>query len=243
MVKRLEYKASHVSAYVNLHSPPGPLSLLSSSSNHVNLNHSTTILQYNTFTMLPPRLLSTSVLALTAHAFLVPLEVADKAVAAKVNDLNTLTNPTSQSIKLDCSTCPYAIASTRNGHHEWTSDVKSDLIMDFTVEKNQVHLNGVPLLQPQMSTFQPLKIKQVAKEGEIEAHDKKWEAFNGDLGMSYSVAFSQENSVKSMEVQVLGLDGEMIDTDAVSIKCFTKPDGEVSFQSNLIPVFVCQGPY
>ncbi|KAL9121773.1 MAG: hypothetical protein Q9187_001675 [Circinaria calcarea] len=181
--------------------------------------------------MLIPTLLSSSVLALTVNAVLIPLEVADKAVAGKANDLTTLINPTSQSIKVDCSTCPYAIASTRNGQHEWTSGVKSDLLMDFTIEKNQLLLNGRPLFQPQMSRFQPLKIKQVAKEGELEAHDKKWDAFKGDLGMSYSVELSQENGVNSMEIQVLGLDGEMVNTDAVSVRYVKKADGDLLIQS------------
>ena len=186
--------------------------------------------------MLLPTLLSTTAFALTTNAFLVPLEVANKANGPKVNNLTpTALGSSGQTVNLDCSTCPFALSSTRNGAHEWTTGVKSDLEMKFTTEDNRLNLNGVQLYPPVGLNMQPPQVKQIAKEIDASVRIKNWEAFEGTLGMSFSLDFKEKPfktaegiiSVVEAELQVFGLDGEMVNVDAVEIKALKKPDGEV----------------
>ena len=197
--------------------------------------------------MLLPTLLSTTALALTASAFLVPLEVADKAITAKVEALKTFIHPSSQSVKLDCSTCPYAINSTRNLHHEWTNGVKNDLIMDFSIKNNQLNLNSVPILKADglgmtpLPPTQPMKVHQVAQKSEVDSHDKEWVPYDGELRMSFSVQITRSQAFESdpkaifhsVEVQVLGLDAEVVNPDAVVVNLVKKSSGEV--KSHALP--------
>ena len=193
--------------------------------------------------MLLPTLLSTTVFALTANAFLIPLEIADKAITAKVDALKTLILPSSHSVKLDCSTCPYAINSTRDSRHEWTNGVKNELVMDFKTENHQLSLNGLPILQadgPSLSPIapsHPMKVSQVAQKDGVDTHDKKWTPYNGELTMSFSVQIVESRMFESdplvvfhaVEVQVLGLDSEVVNPDAVVVNLVKKPSGEVIY--------------
>ena len=184
--------------------------------------------------MLLPSFLATTVLALTANAFLVPLEVADQAKEAAAEQLSTAVLPTSQTINLDCSDCPFAI-NGENGVHEWaTSPPKTNLVMKFgtTDDKKQVTLNGAPFYPATLSTMMhPLSAKQV-----IQPDDKtvSVNAFDGELGLSYSIdqaavkTFDDNVSLIPMTLTVLGLDGEMVNVDSINIPVIKTANGDVS---------------
>ncbi|MCJ1484348.1 hypothetical protein MMC06_004517 [Schaereria dolodes] len=182
--------------------------------------------------MLLPTLLSTTALALTAKAFLVPLEVANEAVDAKVAHFDPTTlGTTEQLYKLDCSTCPFALASTRNGVHEWTAGVKSDLEMKFTTESKQLLLNGAVIYPTSLIQTKPVLAKQTLKDAEESADGKKWEAYEKPLGMSYSLELNEqltnEGVIVEVELQVFGLESEVINVDTIVVRVVKKPDGEV----------------
>lgn len=192
--------------------------------------------------MLLPTLLATTALALTANAFLVPLEIADKAKAATSAIANIII-PSTQIIKLDCSTCPLAESGAEEGLvHTWaTSSPKTDLVMEFgtTADKKQITLNGIAFFPPTVSTMlHPLKAKQVLQPGEVVASDVK--TYNGELGLSYSIE-AQEQVVQEgatlvpITLMVLGLDGKMVNVDAITIPIIKTDNGDVSFTS-LLPV-------
>ncbi len=189
--------------------------------------------------MLVPTLLSAG-FALTANAFLLPPEAASTFEAAKSNIAPNTIDPLSRSITLDCSDCPYALASQRNGLHEWTNAVKSDLQLKFTSEDNKLKLNGVPFypITPPF-TPAPLAAKQIKKYGE-----ERGQGYQGDLRLSYSVEFDnekksfpapgQEAILSEITLSILGLDNEVVHVDDIKIKALSLPDSanakhEVSF--------------
>ena len=200
----------------------------------------------NPMKMLLPNLLTATAFALTAQAFLIPAEVADKAIAAKAvidekvhelkDDVVAWATSSKQTVKVDCPGCPYAISSMRGGRHEWTNGINNDLIMEFSTEGTGLSINGAPVLDANLKhVIAPLKVKQVKKESEAkEDGDKKeWKAFEGDLGMSYGlsinkVAQAKDGELLMIELQVLGLDGQMVNPDTVDLGLIRKPDGEVS---------------
>ncbi|KAL8716380.1 MAG: hypothetical protein Q9220_000287 [cf. Caloplaca sp. 1 TL-2023] len=176
-------------------------------------------------------------LALTANAFLLPPEAANNLEAAKNNVAPHLIDPQSRSIDLDCSDCPYALASQRNGHHEWTHDVKSDLRLKFTTEGNQLKLNGVPFYPvTQPFTPAPLSAKQIQKTVGDEVVSKQ--GHDGDLALSYTVEFNKEKKsfpapgqdavVTEITFSVLGLDNEVVHVDDVKIKTLSLPSSETA---------------
>lgn len=181
--------------------------------------------------MLVPTLLSAG-FALTANAFLLPLNVANKYEAAKNHITPTLLNPQFRDIILDCSDCPYALASKRNGLHEWTNSVKSDLEMTFTAEENKLKLNGVPFY-PVTPPFTPapLTAHQIKKPEDKEAVSK--EGYDGDLSLSYSIevhdmkgSSGPEQGATATEItfSILGLDNEVAHVDDIKIKTLSLPN-------------------
>jgi len=185
--------------------------------------------------MLLPTFLTTTALALTANAFLIPLEVANDAQAAKAAE--TLANniiPTAQTINLDCSTCPFAEASAQ-GPHAWAqAGPKTDLEMTFTTSDatQQISLNGVPFYPPTMNNLaHPLRAKQVVKSGEVIPNDVQ--PYNGDLGLSYSLEVQPEQvengiTLTPIVLQILGLDGKMVKVDSIVIPLIKTLSGNVS---------------
>ena len=178
-------------------------------------------------------LLSTSVLALTANAFLVPLEIAEDVQAAKAKAANvipSLFDHNTQSINLDCSSCPFALTSERNGAHEWTNDIKSDLHMSFTAERQHLFLNG--------KAFYPATIQDLP--GALYAPQIKKDVESGqgkDVKLSYAVEIDHDMAVDGNELitvtmSILGIDTEMIKVDDIEIKTIKEADGSVSISQS-----------
>lgn len=172
--------------------------------------------------MLLPTLLSAGALALTANAFLLPLELVEK-----VDGLETLSGdiPDSlvQTIRLDCSTCPFALDSVRKGRHEWATKVSNELELNFSSENGRVSLNGKPFYPISNPPLPPiLSAKQIQKVG--DASVKKWEGYHEDLTLSYSLEienkkhFSKDKAnLLSIVFTIMGLDGEMVNVDDIEI--------------------------
>lgn len=179
--------------------------------------------------MLFPTFLSAG-FALTANAFLLPPEAARTFEAATKNIAPNTINPLSRSVALDCSDCPFALESQRNGRHEWTNSVKSNLQLHFTSDSHKLKLNGVPFY-PVVPPFTPapLTAKQIQKDvGE------KIEGYSGDLRLSYSLEVDnekkhfpvpgQEAILSEMTLSIMGLDNEVIRVDDIKIKALSLPD-------------------
>lgn len=180
--------------------------------------------------------LSTTALALTANAFLIPQEIADDVQAAKskaANVVPSLFDHTSQSShSLDCTSCPFALASERNGAHEWTNDVASTLEMDFATEDKHLTLNGKP--------FYPVTIEELPGElfvsqvpSNLSQSKLASEGYQGDLKLSYTLEIPYPVEVDghqliTVTMGILGLDGEMVKVDDVEIKAVKEADGSVS---------------
>ncbi|MCJ1393387.1 hypothetical protein MMC18_006261 [Xylographa bjoerkii] len=184
--------------------------------------------------MLLPTFLATTALALTANAFLVPLEVADSAKAA-ASAIASGVLPSSQTINLDCSSCPFAVAGTENEPHTWSaSPPKTDLVMKFdtTPDKKQVTLNGVAFFPPTLITMQhPLGAHQVIKDGEVVAADVK--PYSRELGLSYSIDASadivqDDITLQPITLTILGLDGKVVNVDTISIPIIKAANGDLS---------------
>ena len=187
--------------------------------------------------MLLPTLLPASALVLSASAFLLPLEFADKADhnpqghldgVQSLNGFNVLL-PKSHTLRLDCSKCPFALNSQRHGHHEWTSDVESELQLTFSIEDKTLSLNGVPFYPVANPPLPPsLVAKQIAKESHGSA--QKWDRYHGDLTLSYSLEIENEKfpgenaDVVSIVLTILGLDGQMVNVDNLVIKLIESKD-------------------
>ena len=174
-------------------------------------------------------LLSAGVFVLTAQGFLVVPEANSLPEVEDKAPTTLDTAPQHISINLDCSTCPYALNSLRDGRHEWTADVASDLELNFASEDNSLKLNDIPFYPIQNPTLPPrLTVSQKKKDGEAST----MEGFDGKLGLSYSVEFSEkkfdEHNLLQVVMTILGLDGEMVKIDNVEITAIKDADGKVS---------------
>jgi hypothetical protein len=172
-------------------------------------------------------LLTVGALAVAAQAFLIP-EIDSTPNADDV--VPTILNHDTQTINLDCSTCPYALNTNRNGGHEWTADVESDLEMKFDSDGEALTFNGVPFYPISNPTLPPtLLVSQKKKDGQ----DLKFEGFNGNLRLSYSMEYDEkkfqgEHSLVTVVMTIMGLDGQMVRIDNVEIKAIKNSDGKVS---------------
>lgn len=186
--------------------------------------------------MMLPNVLSAATFAVAARAFLLPLEVAETAELS--NSLAPFVSQ-SQEIDLDCSTCPFALESTRNGLHEWTASQKSDLKLKFATADHKLSLNGVPFYPIAFPEPPPvLSVKQVAKKDEDETSTKVWEAFPGDLTLSYSLEINDikhfanpdeaEADLVSVVISIMGLDDKMVQVDDIHIKVLKEANSAVS---------------
>ncbi|MCJ1343672.1 hypothetical protein MMC31_001868 [Peltigera leucophlebia] len=191
--------------------------------------------------MLVKQILSASALALTANALLVPTEMLEKVDSefkafddAFVEEISKNFNgvevvkTNSKTVHLDCSTCPFALKSERNGKHEWISDTKSDLELIFATEDGKLTLNGVPFY-PISNTLPPiLTVKQMQKES--EASEGHHEAYEGELVMSYGLEIENKRSteenadVVSIIISIIGLEDQMIRVDDIKIKLIETKD-------------------
>ena len=163
---------------------------------------------------------------MAAQAFLVVPEI--NALPEIEDKAPTALDTSSQSINLDCSTCPYALNSQRNGHHEWVANVPNDLELNFASEDNILKLNGIPFYPIQNPTLPPrLTVSQKKKDAEATT----FEGFDGKLGLSYSMEYNEkkfeENSLVTVVMTVMGLDGEMIKVDNVEIQAIKEAGGKV----------------
>ncbi|KAL8736384.1 MAG: hypothetical protein Q9181_002436 [Wetmoreana brouardii] len=182
--------------------------------------------------MLVPTLLSAG-FALTANAFLLPPEAASTLEAAKNKNTPHVIDPLSRTITLDCSNCPFALASERNGRHEWTNSVKSDLQLEFTAEDDKLKLNGVPFY-PVNPSFAPAPL--VVKQSKKAEGDEVLEGYDGDLKLSYTLEIDNEKKhfpapgrdaiLTEITLSILGLDTEVVHVDDIKIKALSLPKSE-----------------
>ena len=186
--------------------------------------------------MILSSILSLGLLACTANAFLVPVEIAEKADFSKApNGAPSIFNHNSQTVKVDCSTCPFAVSSERHGHHEWTNGVKSDLVLDISAKDNELLLNGQHIYPVQPKAL-PLPITVTQKKHTDE--DSEVTPYGGDLKLSYSLSFGPEKpwvepgvddlSLIEITLTLLGLDNEMITVDDLNLKVIKTTEGKVS---------------
>lgn len=199
--------------------------------------------------MLLPTLLTTSALAITATAFLIPAEVADAAVEATnvvdpkiVNDID----PKSL-IGLPCTNCPYALASERNGKHEWINGVPNMLMLSLATEDKHLILNDIPIY-PISKDFTAVPSAKQLKWGstaeEVAALDEKvGSGYGGELILSYSFEFVKEQLLEDTEAkvletkfQVLAIDSEIVEVPVMIIQMHKQSDGEVSLPIITVPV-------
>ena len=175
-------------------------------------------------------LLSTTLLFATSSlAFLIPGDIntedqpkADFLPASYVRPLNT------QTVSLDCSTCPFALQSQRDGAHEWTNDVESELEMTFETDGKAISFNSVPFY-PSNSILPPiLYVSQSKKVGQ----SSNMEGYDGNLRLSYSMEYDEkrfeDKTLVTMLMTVMGLDGQMVHVDNIKITVVKQQDGTVS---------------
>ena len=181
--------------------------------------------------MLLPTFLSASALALTANAFLVPLEVNGQPPAPFDTASMALQ---SQSILLDCSSCPFALKHDQHGTL-WKLGVQNDLVMDFTAEDKSLKLNGMAFYPIAMAPLPP--VISVHQTRTKEEDDPTLPMDSDPLKLSYSLEFENEKATKGPEdpvlvqalMTVMGLEGQMIRVNDIEIKALKSSDGEVSF--------------
>ena len=180
-------------------------------------------------------LLSTTLLFATSSlAFLVIPEInTDDLPKSDLLPASIKTN--SQTVNLDCSTCPFALSSQRDGTHEWTNDVESELQVTLETDGKALKFNGVPFYPITNSILPPtLYVSQSKKDGQ----SSNMEGYDGNLRLSYSVEYDEkkfeDNSLVTILMTVMGLDGQMIKVDNIEITAIKQQDGTVSI-SPIVP--------
>lgn len=182
--------------------------------------------------MLLPSLISAGILGVATQAFLLPENVNLPPAHGSNNVLPTTIDQAGQVIRLDCSTCPYALNSERNGVHEWTADVASDLEMKIETDGKSLMFNDVPFYPMTNPTLPPvLSVSQIKRDGDVSI----MEGYHGDLRLSYSMEYDEkkfgDNSLVTVLMTVMGLDGQMVKVDDVEIKVIKKADGTLQLYS------------
>ena len=176
--------------------------------------------------------LSTAALALTANAFLIPLEVADKAIA---DGAKTSITTSKQTIKLDCPGCPIAL---KDGKWKPTKETDSEvhLVMDFAVRDNKLTLNDRPIFPPQNA--RPVGAKQ-----ELTYSEEIADAFTGFVPLSTGMDV-QETMIRGrdgfMKIQVisydvLGLQDQVVRVPTIKIRLAELSNGQVSLVHTASP--------
>lgn len=199
--------------------------------------------------MLIVSLLTTSALAFTASAFLIPAEVANKD--AEVNTYTPgLTHGVDlkNTVELPCPNCPYALASERNGKHEWINGVPNMLMLSLATEGSRVMLNNVTIIPftrdvTAVPTAKQLKLGRNANE--LAALDEKiGKGYEGELTLSYSCEFVRGYNLEDPNVmvsetkfQVLAIDGELVEVPVLNIQLHIwKPNTTVGLPPRITPV-------
>ena len=171
-------------------------------------------------------LLSTLLFASSSLAFLIPGEINTNDLP-KSEFLPVSYETNSQTVSLDCSTCPFALKSQRDGNHEWTNDVESELEMTFDTDGKAISFNGVPFY-PTNSILPPmLYVSQSKKVGQ----SSNMEGYDGNLRLSYSLEYDEkrfeDRSLVTMVMTIMGLDGQMVRVDNIKISVVKQEDGTV----------------
>lgn len=180
-------------------------------------------------------LLSAGAFSLAAQAFLVVPEI--NSLPEIESKVPATIDTNSQTVNLDCASCPFALDSLRNGAHEWTADVASDLEMKIVSAGNTLTFNDVPFFPLQNPTLPPtLFVSQKKKDGQASTMN----GFEGNLRLSYSVEYNEkhfeDNSLVTILMTIMGLDGQMIKVDNIEIKAIREADGKLTLHSiNTIP--------
>ena len=181
--------------------------------------------------------LSTTALALTANAFTSLSEEINadiQAIEAQADNatkvVSRIVDHNSQGVKLDCASCPFALKSERNGAHEWTNDVESDLIMQFAAKDSHLTLNGKPFYPVSIQEMPGLLFAPQVKK--ISSPKTGFEGYEKDLKLSYTLEFQGEkaedgNTAVGMVMTILGIDGQMVRIDNVKIEAIKHADGSV----------------
>ena len=173
--------------------------------------------------------LSVGAFALTANSFLIPGDLKDFSVKGFAHPDTTQPLQEEKIVNLDCSSCPYALNSERNGGHEWTNDVASDLEMKIDSDGDTLRLNGVSFYPIQAPGLPPqLHVAQKKKEDETST----MEGYPADLRMSYSLEFEEKkaddgSSLVTVVMTIMGLDGEMVKIDNLEVKAIKDTSGKV----------------
>lgn len=176
-------------------------------------------------------LLSTILLFATSSLALLIPEINNED-QAKSDFLPAFINTNSRTVKLDCSNCPFALKTQRNGAHEWTDDVESELEMKFENEGKVLKLNGVPFYPMSNPVLRPtLYVSQSKKDGQ----SSNMEGYDGNLRLSYSMEYDEkkfeDKSLVTVLITAMGLDGQMIKVDNVEITAIKEQDGTVRLYS------------
>lgn len=171
-------------------------------------------------------LLSAGVFSLAAQAFLVVPEI--NSLPEIENKAPPTLDAISHNVNLDCASCPFALDSLRNGAHEWTADVASDLEIKIESAGDTLKFNDVSFFPLQNPTLPPaLTVSQTKKDGQ----DDTMKGFEGSLRLSYSVEYDEkkfeESSLITILMTIMGLDGQMIKVDNIEIKAIKEADGKV----------------
>lgn len=181
--------------------------------------------------MLPPSLLFSAALALTANAFLIPLEVSDKVSTSG----GLLPGSEKQTVNLDCRGCPIALEADSSVPQEWKivdgphSQPSSRLVLDFAVEGDHVNLNGIPIYPPNPQAVLGLRAKQTTSDESVRAYEQ-----GVPLSTSIEVrpveAIIGNNAVMKVHplaIDILGLSDHVVRTDTVRVMIVEGAEGNV----------------
>ena len=169
--------------------------------------------------------LSTAALALTANAFLIPLEVADKAIASNPSVSITTAK---QRTAIPCTSCPVALEDGTWKTEIEKGDPESRLMMDFVVEDKQLKLNGVPIFPPQNAM--PLRATQ-----ELQHNGNGIKPFRQPILLSTSIDI-QPTMIRGKDglmklhvisLEVIGLQDKVVRIPSLKIRLAELPNGQV----------------
>lgn len=177
-------------------------------------------------------LLAATACAVSAQAFLVPLEVANSAIESSDNLHSNIISPSNRVFKLDCPGCAFA-DHREDGRYTWVTGVPNALVLNFTADDTQLSLNGRPFYPNADGWFAP----QVRAEESLV--DLREAGYPAPLPLSGLLTAAPETPFRENEGQVFGIDYQItaindqeIKVDTVRIKVLRDSNDKVGYYSH-----------
>ncbi|KAI9732201.1 MAG: hypothetical protein M1834_004298 [Cirrosporium novae-zelandiae] len=167
---------------------------------------------------------SVAALASSAAAFLIPPDIDAVSLPPKATEIDPMYIPqlNVQTLKLNCPGCPFA-QPKEDGGKVWVEGVDNSLVLNFTLDNDNLSLNNVPLNLDNSLVTEPIFATQ-------ESADQTSELLPVSYLMMYPapiVDAETHNQILDIHLKIIALAGQAITPDMVTVHAIKTPSGRM----------------